>query len=707
VGPLARLADLAQRRGRAVLVGTAVLFVAAVAFGAPVAGILKASDDFSDPDSENVVARKTLERASGAQAAPAAVALVRQPLGPEQEATVAEIARIAKREPLVVRTISYYDTRDPAFLSRDRSATYVAIVFRNGEEDEIDDAAGGLREDLGKLPDVSVGGEAVTGDKIGSQVGKDLGRAEGMAFPLLFIASLFVFRGVVAALMPLFVGVITIFTTFLMLRLVNEIVGLSVFALNMVIALGLGLAIDYSLFVVSRYREELARAGPGPEAMRRTLATAGRTILYSALTVAVALAALTVFPQRFLYSMGIGGIATSLIALTTALVALPALLAVLGPRINSLSTARWRRATEHADRDEREGFWYRLSHAVTRRPGVVAAATAAVLIAAGTPVLGIEFTSVDARVLPREAEQRQVAEALETEFAVDRGDEISIAVEAPPAARREVEAYAAGLGGLRGVAAVEPPRPVGAGVWEVNVLPRERALSDTTLDLVREIRDRPAPFPAGVTGEAAQSVDQRESFGDRLPIALAVLSASTVALLFAMTGSIVLPLKSLVMNLLSLSAAFGLLVLIFQDGRFEWLLDFDSRGALDMSQPVLLFALAFGLSTDYAVFLLTRIREVRRESQDDDEAVALGLQRTGRIVTAAALLFSIAIGAFATSEIVFIKEVGVGTALAVLIDATIVRALLVPSLMAMLGPRNWWAPGPLRRLHARLRLGEA
>jgi uncharacterized membrane protein YdfJ with MMPL/SSD domain len=297
---------------------------------------------------------------------------------------------------------------------------------------------------------------------------------------------------------------------------------------------------------------------------------------------------------------------------------------------------------------------------------------------------------------------RVVEDRLREEFPPTPTSPVIAAVDAGQGDQAGLEALAARFASLPGVAAVEPPRYLEDGLWRIDVIPAGRALAEESQELVDRIRSLPAPFAVGVTGQTADFADQQASLGDHLPLALAILCATTLVLLFAMTGSVVIPIKSLVMNLLTLSAAFGLLVLIFQDGRLEGLLSYTSQGALEATQPVLLFAVAFGLSTDYAVFLLSRVKEAHDAGLPDRDAVAVGLERTGRIVTAAALLFTVAIGAFATSQIIFIKEVGVGTALAVLIDATIIRALLVPSLMALLGRWNWWAPTPLRRLHARL-----
>jgi RND superfamily putative drug exporter len=383
---------------------------------------------------------------------------------------------------------------------------------------------------------------------------------------------------------------------------------------------------------------------------------------------------------------------------------LPALLAVLGPRVNSLSLKRWQVAIARDAEHVRGGPWYRFSQSIMRRPGPVAAAAAALLIALGLPFLRIDFTGVDARVLPTDRTARVVQDALDTEFPPGRSaPTYVIARSDDPAAVRD---YAQRLRGLRGVDAVAEPEPAD-GIWRIDVVTRAHALAEPAKQLVRDIRATDAPFPIQVGGASAAFMDQQSSLGDSLPLALVLLCTTTLVILFVMTGSVVLPVKALLMNLLTLSAAFGLLVLIFQDGRLEGLLGYTSQGALESTQPILLFCVAFGLSTDYGVFLLTRIKEARDAGAGDREAVATGLERTGRIVTFAALLFCIAIGAFATSQVVFVKELGVGTALAVLIDAFIVRALLVPSLMALLGRWNWWAPRPLARLHARLRLGEA
>jgi RND superfamily putative drug exporter len=437
------------------------------------------------------------------------------------------------------------------------------------------------------------------------------------------------------------------------------------------------------------------------------MATAGRTILFSSLTVAAAVAALLVFPQPFLYSMGIGGVLAAVFAGAAALIVLPAILAALGGRVNAVAPARLRAAAARTARPETSGFWYRLSQAVMRRPGFVAAGSAALLIALGVPFLGVRFTGIDETVLPKSASALRVSEALEARFPVDRTSPVYVAVAAPRSAAASVASLPPRLRRLSSVAGVSAPQSLRNGIWRIDVYSQRPALAPATKRLVRDIRALDVPMTVRVGGETASFLDLQSSLRAHLPIALLILALATVVILFVVTGSIVLPLKALLMNVLTLSATFGLLVLVFQDGRLESILRYTSQHALESTQPILLAAVAFALSTDYAIFLLTRIKEAREAGVSNTEAVARGLERTGRIVTSAALLICVAVGAFSISKIVFIKELGLGMALAVILDATIVRALLVPSLMKLLGAWNWWAPGPLRRLHERIGWSEA
>ncbi len=700
------LARTIHRRRRLVLAVSLVVVAAAGAYGGPVVGLLDTDDDFEDPSSESVVARATVERVTGRSASPDMVVLVRLGAPVDSRPARQKIARVAAalEDPDVAQVIAVRRGEPTELVSRDRRSTYVLATFAAGADEDA--TAERLQVQVEREPGVTAGGGQLAFTQVGEQVQEDLARAEALAFPLLFLLSLVVFRGAVAALLPVIVGATTILLTFALLRIANTVEPMSVFAINLITGAGLGLAIDYSLFVVSRFREELEGGSGTAAALAATMRTAGRTVLFSAVTVAAAMAALIAFDLRFLFSMGVGGTLVALSAALVSLTVLPALLAVLGPRVNALSLKRWQVAMHRDAAHVRAGPWYRLTQTVMRRPGPIAAATAVLLIAMGLPFLRIEFTGVDAGVLPTERSARVVDDALETEFPRGPTAPIIVLAGAGERGRAAATGYARDLSELDGVASVGRPEQAG-GYWRIDVVPSGDALSASAKRLVNDIRGSPPPFPVQVTGGTAGFLDQQSSLGDSLPLGLILLCTSTLVILFLMTGSVVLPVKALIMNLLTLSAAFGLLVLIFQDGRLEGLLAFDAQGALESTQPILLFAVAFGLSTDYGVFLLTRIKEARDAGASDREAVAVGLERTGRIVTYAALLFCIAIGAFATSEVVFIKELGVGTALAVLIDAFLVRALLVPSLMALLGRWNWWAPRPLARLHARFGVREA
>ncbi|MFT4187016.1 MAG: MMPL family transporter [Aeromicrobium sp.] len=694
------LARLATSRPWRVLAVTGVFMLVAAVLGGPVTGLLNAdTDSFSDTKSDSWTALERVAEASGLEASPSIMALV-DTGGTEAQEAVTDL--FADRESIGL--VAGGPEAGPPFVSDDGDLTYYAVFFT--DEADIDAETEVLREELAQIDGVTTGGMAVAFQQVNDQVEHDLVTAEMIAFPVLFIVALLVFRSAVSALLPLLVGGMTIVTSMLVVRGINETLEISVFALNLITGLGLGLAIDYSLFMVSRFREELERVGPGAEAVRRTVATAGRTVLYSAVTIAGAGLSLLVFPLRFLYSMGVGVTVVALASAAVSLLVLPALFAVLQHRVNSGAPARWKRAQQAEASQEHRGFWYRLAQSVMRYRFATAAAGAAVLLALGAPFLGVKFTGVDAGVLPEDASARIVIDTLDAEFTgVDAGA-MPVAVEAPERDAAEVEEFAREIADLDGVETVVPPRYLGDDLWQLDVLPVGEPLDESTVDLVHDIRALDGPGTVLVSGTAADQVDQMAAIADKIPAALLILCALTFVTLFLMTGSVVLPVKALLMNLLTISATFGILVTIFQWGHLEGLLGFTSSGALESTQPVFIFAVVFGLSTDYAVLLLTRIKEARDHGAGEREAVALGLHRTGRIVTAAALLFAIALGAFATSEIVFIKELGIGVAAAVLIDATIVRALLVPSLMAMLGRANWWAPKPLRRLHDRIGLRE-
>src|SRR5918996_203483 len=489
------------------------------------------------------------------------------------------------------------------------------------------------------------------------------------------------------------------------------------------ITVGIGVGIDYALFVVSRFREEM-RAGHGTEdAVVRTVETAGRTVLFSALTVAISLSALLVFPMYFLRSFAYAGIAVVALAGFGAIVFLPSLLAVLGPRVDSLTLFR------RKPKEVGEGMWHRIATFVMRRPWPVAVSVVAVLLLLGTPFLGVSTGLPDDRVLPQTASARQVQQEIRQGFSSEEASALSVvAVDAGPAdSARDaaVDEYASDLSSLEGVARVDastgsyldgrlvaPPSPASdrfegeTGTW-LAVVPSVEPISAAAERLVDEVRSTPAPFETQVSGPSAELVDSKDSLLSRLPLAAAIIGLVTLVLLFLMTGSVVVPLKAIVLNLLSLTATFGAMVWIFQEGNLSDLLGFTATGTLDTTTPILMFCIAFGLSMDYEVFLLSRIKEEYDRTGDNVASVAMGLERTGRIVTAAAALLAIVFIAFATSEVTFIKLFGVGMALAVIMDATLIRAALVPAFMRLAGRANWWAPKPLRRLHERIGLREA
>lgn len=709
------LTRLATRRPGLVAAAIGLLTVVALVGSSGLANNLSAGG-FADSDAEAIKARTLIEDASGATSSASVVALVRPGAAVTSDSGRAAIAAVAKTltaDPGVARVAGPFDgPGGAAQISADGESAYLVVAFKAQSEDARIDTAKRIEDALGDDANVLLGGESVVANQVTTIVGEDLARAELLVFPILAVLSLLIFRGLIASVLPVAMGAVAIFISFLAIAIANSITTMSVFALNLVISLSLGLAIDYSLLVVSRYREELAKRGPGVDAIRATLATAGKSVVFSAVTVAAALAGLMVFPQNFLFSMGLGGVFAALIAGAVAVILLPAVLMLLGERINSLAPKAWKRRTAEADLTPSSGAWYRLSRFVMKRPGVIAVVAGAVMLALTAPVLSIAFTTVDASVLPTSASSRQVGDALERDFPAGRTNPLVVAVQTgrddrgAAAVTQDLATYSKALGALPGATAASPPVPVGNGVYRIDLIPRDDALSDNTQDLLTAARATPAAYPTLVGGVTAEFVDQRTSLGAHLPWAIAFISITTIVALFLMTGSVFLPVKAVVMNLLTLGATMGILKLIFQDGRLEGLLDFTSQGALDLTQPILIGAIAFGLSTDYSVFLLSRIKELHDQGVDNKEAVALGVQRTGRIVSSAAILFAVAVGAFATSQIVLLKEIGIGTALAVLIDATIVRALLVPALMGLMGRWNWWAPAPLRRFHDRFGLQE-
>jgi RND superfamily putative drug exporter len=667
-----------------------VLFVVVGVIGGPAPGSFAAPNAFDDPGSQATHAREQIEAATGQSASPSVIALVR---APRAAAEVTRVVSTIAADPGIARVSPPPPSGASPAVSRDGTEVLVAATLRSGASDT--DVVKRLQKAFSADPAVTLGGTAVAGDQVGSQATSSLAIAELLAFPLLALLSILIFRGT-AACLPLAIGGFSVLGAFAILRAINSFLSLSPFALNLVIGLGLGLAVDYSLFCVSRFREELGRGADVPSAVRATMRTAGRTVVFSSLTVAAAMACLTVFPQRFLVSMGLGGLVVALVAAAATTCLLPALLVLMGTRLGKVKP-----------QPEGSGAWYRLARAVMRRPGVVAAVTAAALLLLAAPATGIRWSGIDASVLPAGQSARTVSDAIARDFPGADSTPAILAVTAPATAGPALATYAAGLRPLTGVQSVSPPRNLGHDTWEIDVDGRGTPITTVAQNLVQSIRAHPAPYLVEVGGATADLIDQHAATSRMLPVAVALLVVLTLTVLWLMTGSVVLPVKTLLMNVLTTAATAGVLVLVFQDGHLTGLLGFTKPEGIEQTDFLVLVAIVFGLSTDYGVFLLTRIKEARDRGLADADAVAVGLQRTGAIVTAAALLLAVALGAFVTSKLVFLKELGTGAAVAVLLDAFVVRGLLVPALMRLLGSANWWSPAPLRRLHRRLGVAES
>jgi RND superfamily putative drug exporter len=583
-------------------------------------------------------------------------------------------------------------------VSEDGHAAQVVISLAGTTQDDFlsnyDELAPALSADG---VDTDLAGPFAVYDDVNQITSEDLARAETISMPVVIVLALLIFGSLVAAFTPALVGLVAMMGALAVVRLLTLFTDVSVFSVNVISLLGIGLAIDYALFVVSRFREELA-ALPDDEpeaaaiAVRRTMVTAGRTVLFSGLTVAAALSSLLIFPQSFLRSMGYGGIAAVLVAMLAALTVLPATLRLLGRRVDA-GRLPWRRHRPVSGSDE-HGRWARLARGVMRRPVVVIVGTVAALLVVASPFLGARWGSVDYRVLPADASSHVAADRLTDEF----GPETSSAnLLLEGASREDVAAYTRevqDVAGVRDVRAVDQQGDVTLlqATWPGN------SQTGASQDVVRDLRAvDPAHGTALVGGQSADTVDLIASVGAHLKWMGLIVLAVMLALLFLAFGSVVLPVKAVVMNLISITASFGVITWIFSDGHLSGLLGFTPQGYLDATNPILMLAILFGLSMDYEVFLLSRVREQWDLTHDNDEAVVTGVEKTGRIITSAALLLGVVIGAFALSGIVFMKMIGIGMLVALLVDATVVRALLVPATMKLLGDWNWWAPGPMRR----------
>ncbi|WP_066898866.1 MMPL family transporter [Mycolicibacterium houstonense] len=740
---LHRIARLAIAASRRVLVVAALVMVAAGIFGVPVAKSLSAGG-FQDPTSESAQATQLLSDKFNRGDMQLVISVTDDAAGAHSPAATAvgnDIAAELKASPFVTEVSSAWTLPGPAaatLISKDGKTGLILAGITGGES--------GAQKHAKELTDrlvhdrdgvtVRAGGEVMIYVQINGQSERDLLMMESIAIPLSFVVLVWVFGGLLAAALPLAVGGFAILGSLAVLRGFTMVTDVSIFALNLTVAMGLALAIDYTLLIVSRYRDELADGVEPDRALTRTMVTAGRTVLFSAMTVALSMVAMVLFPMYFLKSFAYAGIAVVALAAFAAIVVAPAAIALLGDRLDAYDVRRFIRRVlgrpEPVRKPVEQTFWYRMTKRVMRRSLPIGVAVIALLLVLGAPFLGIKWGFPDDRVLPASASARQLGDELRNDFAVDSSTAVTVVLpDVTGLAPADLDRYAGDLSrAADGVSVSAPggtfmdgrrvgPPTSGTGIADGSAyltvgsdVPLFSDASEAQLDALHAV---PAPAEVQFTGIAQVNRDSSQAITSRLPLVLGIIAAITFVLLFLLTGSVVLPLKALVLNVLSLSAAFGALVWIFQDGHLG-ALGTTSTGTLVANLPVLLFCIAFGLSMDYEVFLVSRIREYWLQSGGDsqltprvrnDQSVALGLARTGRVVTAAALLMSISFAALIAAQVAFMRMFGLGLTLAVLVDATLVRMLLVPAFMHLMGQWNWWAPAPLARLHRRFGISEA
>lgn len=709
---LDRIASLTWQRPKLVLAVVGLFAVLAAGVSRDVEDHLKAAG-FTDSASESERATETVREALGYDVNPGLALVVRDPGGGVLDLRSASLRREVERLTREIEQVEHVgEVVDPLsdrgaarrLIARDGRSLVITVHLSTAD---VEDAGGVTAEGVAPLIesselDVAMGGFAPGFNDVNDQTREDLTKAELIVFPILAILLLIVFRSVIAAAIPLVIGGISIVGTLFVLRLMSEVVDTSVFALNIATALSLGLAVDYALLMVSRYREEIARDGATREAHRRTVRTAGRAALFSGFTVAVALAALVVLPQRFLYSLAVAGAVVGLLSALLAILIVPSLLALLGTRIDSLSIRRGRDLADQSD------GWYRLARGVMRRPVAVALASSALMLGAAAPLIGTILTGPSAEAVPAGQPSHDANEYLEAHYPRDLTEAVTVTVDgrAPDA---ELDRLNREIAALDGVAGAAPFARASGDVAYANVALAMPALDRPAQDVVERIRELEAPTGAAtlVSGNTARFIDQKQSLVDHLPLAAALIATATLVLLFMLTGSILLPIKTLLMNLLTLGATLGIVVLAFQHGWLDGMFDYTGPAAVEVTSLVFLFAVIFGLATDYAVLVMARIKEEHDRGASNEDAVAIGVARTGRVITAAALMIAVVFLANAVSPVFFMKQIALGMAVGVFLDATIVRALLVPSLMRLFGEWNWWAPAPLRRLYLRYGISEA
>ncbi|MFB6903858.1 MMPL family transporter [Streptomyces bacillaris] len=702
-------------RPRLSLLAALVITALAVFAGSGVADRM-GSGGWQAPDAESSYATEALEREFPASQPNLLLLVDSGTASVDDPAVAAEAARITERlagEPGISGVTSYWQTMAPALRAEDGREALIAARI-GGDETEAGETLERIAPDFagesGPVT-VSVGGPVAVQHEMQTIIQEDLLRAELIALPVTLVLLVMVFGSAVAALLPLLVGIVAILGTNAVLRGLTEFTDVSVFAMNLTTALGLGLAIDYALFIVRRFREELDAGADTRTAVGTTLRTAGRTVLFSALTVAVSLSAMLVFPQYFLRSFAYAGIAVVLLAAAAALILLPAAFMLLGHRVNALDLRRLLRRGRRsgsgaaAAAEESGKGWARFARLVMRRAPVFAIVTTVGLVLLGLPFLGVKFGTADDRQLPAGAESRVVQEHIREGFPGSPGGGLELLVEGEgtPAAYAALKER---VEKVPGVQRVDGP-VTGDAVAYFSVLPKGEAVGQETQQLVRDLRAIPTgSLDTSVTGTAAVLVDSKDAIADRLPWAIGIIVVVTLLLVFLLTGSVLIPIQAVVLNALSLTAMFGAVVWVFQDGNLSGVLAFTSTGDIETTLPVLMFCVAFGLSMDYGVFLLSRIKEEYDRTGDHERSVTFGLSRTGGLITAAAVILAVVMVAIGTSRVTNTKMLGLGIALAVLMDAMVVRSLLVPAVMKLTGHATWWAPRPLRAFHQRFGLSE-
>ncbi|WP_327722669.1 MMPL family transporter [Streptomyces sp. NBC_00490] len=687
---LSTLARTATRRPLTVIALWVIFLLLGFGLGTGVFGRL--SDNVPEvPGTESEAASRYLDRVDPAGESITAVVegtAVSDPgLRAQVERAVAEVREV----PGVAAVPDPYET--PGLLAEDGRALIIPVALEGGLDDDaeeraVDDAADRVKEI--DAPEVHVSGGLLLGLQIGEKAQEDVKNAELISLPVVLALLLVVFGGLRSAALPLVIAVSGIAGAFLALFLFSEVTDISVYAIQVTTMLGLGLAVDYALLMLVRFREERRNTHDVAEAVHRTVAAAGRTVLFSGLTVAVSLTGLLVFPSVFLRSMGLAVAAVVVVDMLAALTLLPALLTRFGGKIPP--------AKVRPEGEEGRVFARLARFSARNRIAVLAVIVPALLVLA-LPVAGLRINLGDAQQLPSSTEARQLYDTVDAHFPPGTGVSPVTVVLKPGTDQSTVDR-------IQSLSPRAETRDVPGGITVVELPPPGSVDGDGATALVERVRDIRGDDPVEVTGPAARLVDFRAMLADRAPWAAVTVLAGIFLLLFAFTGSVLIPLRTIATTLLSLGAALGVVVWVFQDGHLAGLLGAEGLGALSLTAPSLIIAIAFGLAMDYELFILARMREARRRTGDDQEAVVTGLRRSGRVVTCAALLLAVVFGAFMTGGFSPILQIGLGLTLAVLIDATVVRMLLVPATMALLGRRAWWAPKPLRRVHDRFGLSE-